>query len=82
MPLPSYSLKVIEKYIGYQRTQTEFGGEWSIAKFIEATETEDVAKRDELMGEILQYNNEDLEATWAVFEWLRAKSPATKAAHP
>lgn len=82
LPLPSYSLKVIEKYIGYQRTQTEFGGEWSIAKFIEATETEDVAKRDELMGEILQYNNEDLEATWAVFEWLRAKSPATKAAHP
>jgi predicted RecB family nuclease len=28
------------------------------------------------MGEILKYNEEDLGATWAVFEWLRAKTPA------
>jgi predicted RecB family nuclease len=75
LPVPSFSLKVIEKYIGYKRTQTEFGGQWSMAQYIEAVETSDEAKRNELMGEILKYNSEDLEATWAVFQWLRAKRP-------
>jgi predicted RecB family nuclease len=26
------------------------------------------------MAEILRYNEEDLAATWAVFEWLKGKS--------
>jgi len=26
------------------------------------------------MDEILAYNREDLEATWAVFEWLNARA--------
>ena len=46
-----------------------------MAMFIEAVETSDEAKRNELMGEILKYNSEDLEATWAVFQWLRSKTP-------
>lgn len=29
--------------------------------------------RNHLMGEILKYNEEDLAATWAVFDWLRGK---------
>jgi hypothetical protein len=28
------------------------------------------------MHEILAYNREDLDATWAVFEWLRSKTEA------
>ena len=44
-----------------------------MAQFILATETEDDAERNRLMAEILQYNEEDLAATSAVFEWLRAK---------
>jgi predicted RecB family nuclease len=44
-----------------------------MAAFIEATETSDAAKRLELMEEVLIYNKEDLEATWAIFEWLKAK---------
>jgi hypothetical protein len=36
--------------------------------------TSDEEKRKELMDKILAYNKEDLEATWAVFEWLRGKS--------
>lgn len=80
LPLPSFSLKVIEKYIGYERTQAEYGGEWSMAQFILATETSDEGQRSQLMDMILQYNNEDLEATWAVFEWLRAKRPEATAA--
>jgi predicted RecB family nuclease len=66
---------VIEKYVGFKRTETRYGGEWAMAMFIEAVETSDEAKRNELMGEILKYNSEDLAATWAVFQWLRAKRP-------
>ena len=72
--LPSYSLKVIEQYVNYKRRQDEYGGQWAMATFIEATETDDTGKRNELMDKIIAYNKEDLEATWAVFEWLRAKS--------
>jgi predicted RecB family nuclease len=75
LPIPSFSLKVIEKYIGFKRSQTESGGQWAMAMFIEATETSDERERKEQMDEILKYNREDLEATWAVFEWLRAKTP-------
>jgi predicted RecB family nuclease len=81
LPIPSFSLKVIEKYIGFKRSQTESGGQWAMAMFIEATETSDEGKRKKLMDEILRYNREDLEATWAVFEWLKSKAPAGTPAH-
>ena len=73
LPLPSYSLKVVEEYVGFKRTQDEYGGDWAMAQFILATETKDEAERNHLMGEILKYNEEDLAATWAVFDWLRGK---------
>lgn len=75
LPLPSFSLKLIEKYVGYKRVQQEYGGDWAMAMFIEATETNDQTKRKELMDQILTYNREDLEAMWAVFQWLKAKRP-------
>ena len=31
IPVPSFSLKVIEKYIGFKRSQSEFGGQWAMA---------------------------------------------------
>lgn len=71
LPRPSYSLKVVEKHVGFKRTQDEYGGDWSIAKYIEAVETEDEGKRRAIMDEIIKYNEEDLQATWAVMEWLR-----------
>jgi len=71
LPIPSYSLKVVENYVGFKRTQDEYGGDWAMAKFIEATETRDPKAREELMDQILRYNEEDLQATWAVFQWLR-----------
>jgi predicted RecB family nuclease len=73
LPLPSFSLKVVEDYVGFVRKETEYGGAWAMATFIEATETSDEGKRKELMDKIVAYNKEDLEATWAVFEWLRTK---------
>lgn len=74
-PLPSYSLKVIEQYVGFKRTQDEYGGDWSIAKYIEAVETENEEKRRAIMDEIIKYNEEDLQATWAVFKWLLKVKP-------
>lgn len=76
LPVTSFSLKVIEQHVGYMRKQDEFGGQWSMATFIEATETADEEQRKKLMQAILDYNKEDLEAMWAVFQWLRAKSDA------
>jgi predicted RecB family nuclease len=73
LPLPSLSLKLVEKHVGFRRSQTEYGGDWAMATFIEATETNDEGKRRQLMDDILKYNKEDLRATWAVFEWLRLK---------
>ena len=73
LPLPSFSLKVVEDYVGFERKESEYGGSWAMATFIEATETSNERKRTELMDKILAYNKEDLEATWAVFRWLQAK---------
>jgi predicted RecB family nuclease len=77
LPLPSFSLKVVEDYVGFERKEAEYGGAWAMATFIEATETSDEAKRNGLMDKIVAYNKEDLAATWAVFLWLKGKtSPA------
>jgi predicted RecB family nuclease len=73
LPVPSFSLKVIERHVGYKRKKADSDGRWAMATFIEATETSDEEKREQLMGEILAYNQEDLEATWAVFQWLISK---------
>jgi predicted RecB family nuclease len=73
LPLSSYSLKTIEKYVGFERTQDEYSGTWSMAKYIEATETEDESTRAEVMDDIRTYNKEDLAATWSVLQWLRAR---------
>jgi predicted RecB family nuclease len=77
LPLPSFSLKVVEDYVGFERKEAEYGGSWAMATFIEATETNDEGKRKELMDKIIAYNREDLEATWAVFEWLRSNVVAS-----
>ena len=82
LPIPSFSLKVVEKYVGYKRTQEEYGGDWAMATFIEATETSDKQKRDGLMNEICKYNQEDLAASWSVFQWLQSKRPQAAVAKP
>jgi predicted RecB family nuclease len=38
---------------------------------VEATECIDPAARATIVDQILAYNQEDLDATWAVMEWLR-----------
>jgi hypothetical protein len=60
---------------GYKRKQSEFGDQWAMATIIGAKEAADEGKRNELMVKIVAYNKEGLEAAWAVFEWLKAKTP-------
>jgi len=79
LPIPGYGLKLVEQYVGFTRTQEEYGGDWAMATFIEATETEDETKRRRLLKAILKYNKEDLEATWTVLQWLKSKSPPVRA---
>jgi len=70
LPIPSYSIKIVERQAGYKRTLTDSGGEWSMAQYIKAVETEDESLRRKTMDAIRKYNKEDLEATWAVQRWL------------
>lgn len=83
VPAPSYSLKVIEEMpavgsaTGFSRTEHEdekdgvSSGDQSIAAYMEALEAGDRPHRQALMQQIIDYNREDLEATWAVMRWLQ-----------
>jgi predicted RecB family nuclease len=75
LPTSSYGLKQIERFAGFERQLTDAGGEWSMARYIEATETSDEGLRAEIMDQLLAYNQEDLEATWAVLGWLTRLVP-------
>ena len=67
LPLPTRSLKEVEKFVGFQR-QLPGSGDWAVAQYLRATEIQD----RNLLDEIIAYNQEDLDATWAVFKWLRS----------
>jgi uncharacterized protein len=73
LPVPSYGLKTVEQYAGYERRLSDANGAWAMARFIEAVELEDAQERDARVGEILEYNEEDLDATWQVLKWLLIK---------
>ena len=74
LPISSFSLKVIEKYVGFKRKLAEYGGGWSIVKYYDASESESEELRNNIMDEIIEYNKEDLAATWAVLQWLKTKA--------
>ena len=74
LPTPSYGLKLVEQIAGYTRTLPEAGGKWSMATYIEAVETDDPGKAAELIAKIMTYNEEDLDALWAVYCWAVARS--------
>jgi predicted RecB family nuclease len=42
-----------------------------MARYIEATEMNDPAEQAGVLDQIKAYNQEDLDATWAVLSWLR-----------
>jgi uncharacterized protein len=73
LPVPSYGLKSVEKLAGYERKLADYQGSLAMARYIEACETDEAAAREGIVNEILAYNEEDLDATRAVMEWLRAR---------
>lgn len=72
IPEPSYSLKVIEERAGFVRSHDEYSAHWAMAQYIEATEAENPELRTQMIEEIKKYNEEDLNATWEVFQWVRS----------
>lgn len=70
IPLPSYSLKVIEKYVGFERPDQDTGGYWSVVNYLKSVNTKNAARRDEIMTQLLAYNASDLEAMWQVLCWF------------
>ncbi|MGH9366472.1 MAG: TM0106 family RecB-like putative nuclease [Thermoanaerobaculia bacterium] len=69
LPVPSYGLKEVEKLAGFTRKLPDAGGAWAMCRYIEATETSDPTARHAIIEQILAYNEEDLDATWAVMRW-------------
>jgi len=56
LPLPTRSLKEVEKFVGFKR-QLPGKGDWAVAQYLRAAETGDRAP----VHEILAYNEEDLD---------------------
>jgi predicted RecB family nuclease len=71
IPLPSYSLKVIEQYVGFDRPDKETGGYWSVVNYLKSTSTRSRTKQERLQQELLNYNHADLIAMWHVVTWFQ-----------
>jgi predicted RecB family nuclease len=63
LPESTYSLKVVENYVGFQRSLDEVNGQWSMATYIKAVKTKDPDLRKKSMNLLLGYSGEDLQAT-------------------
>lgn len=70
LPVPSYGLKQIEKFVGFERSQEEYGGSWSLVKYNQYLQAIDAETSNKILDEIKTYNAEDLLATYAVYNWL------------
>ncbi|MEZ0370072.1 MAG: TM0106 family RecB-like putative nuclease [Candidatus Sericytochromatia bacterium] len=71
VPLPSYSLKVIEKYVGFERPDQDTGGYWSVVSYLKSVSTKNPERRDNLLDQLLAYNCSDLQAMWHVLRWFQ-----------
>ena len=70
LPVPSYSLKQIESFVGFKRTQEEYGGSWSIVRYNNYLETPTKEEADKILDEIKVYNGEDLMSIYEVYKWV------------
>ncbi|MEN8615210.1 TM0106 family RecB-like putative nuclease [Dehalogenimonas sp. THU2] len=70
LPVPSYGLKSIEKFVGFVRSQKEYGGSWSLVRYNSYLKAESKEESGRILEEIKLYNAEDLLATYAVYEWV------------
>lgn len=75
LPLRSYSIKYVAPWMGFAWRNPEAGSEWSLARFERARRTADAEGRERLLAEVREYNEDDLRAMRAVWNWLREHAP-------
>jgi predicted RecB family nuclease len=71
LPVPSYTLKLVEKEAGFQRSQDDFGSQWSIVQYHKYIKTHSKLEKQSISEELLRYNREDCEAMCYVLNWLK-----------
>lgn len=75
LPLRSYSIKHVAKWMGFAWRNPDSGSEWSTARYQRARESAGDAERAALLAEIAEYNEDDLLAMRAIWRWLGANTP-------
>ncbi len=71
LPLRSYSIKHVARWMGFAWRNPESGSEWSTARFHQATIAPTAEERAALLREVAEYNEDDLFAMRAIWRWLR-----------
>jgi predicted RecB family nuclease len=72
LPTPSYSLKGVEPYVGYQRQQKQYGGDWVMSKYLDYIESVNEYEKLDMLKQMSLYNEEDILAANSVLNWLRS----------
>ena len=70
LPIYSYGLKHVETLTGFERTQEEYGGLWSLVTYDKYLNAASPGEAEHILQTILTYNSEDLLASLATYEWL------------
>lgn len=73
LPIYSYGLKHVETLTGFERTQEEYGGLWSLVTYDKYLHAASPGEAERILQTILTYNSEDLLASLATYEWLEQK---------
>ncbi len=71
LPIPSYGLKHVEKYAGFERGQQDYGSLWSVVRYHEWLKAATEDDRRLIGQKLLLYNREDCEAMRYVLNWLK-----------
>ena len=75
LPLQSYGLKDICKHpnlVNFQWKNIDSNGAWSIVKYDQFLNETSKEIKEKLKKEILEYNEDDVEATLRLEEWLKS----------
>ena len=68
--LPSNGLKTVAPLAGFSWRGDDVGGDLAMVRYIEATSDEDEEVRADARKWILDYNEDDVRATFHLREWL------------
>jgi uncharacterized protein len=75
LPVYSYSIKRVADFAGFSWRNPASGSVWSIVQYQRARACSDPAERTRLLGEIEDYNADDLLAMRAVWRWMLKEGP-------